>query len=69
MCLYGEMARKRALPGPLNKIVDTALGAVKDPKGAAEKAVDQAKGTAAHGRMTWSAVHRTVATVGMPSRW
>ena len=51
MCLYGEMARKRALPGPLNKIVDTALGAVKDPKGTAEKAVGQAKGTAALGRM------------------
>ena len=51
MCLYGEMARKRALPGPLNKIVDTALGAVKDPKGTAGKAVGQAKDTAALGRM------------------
>ena len=61
MCLYGEMARKRALPGPLNKIVDTALGAVKDPKGTAEKAVGQAKDTAALGRMVAEGVAGQVA--------
>jgi len=59
--LYGEMARKKTLPGPLNKIVDTALGAVKDPKGAAGKAVGQARGTAALGRMVVEGVAGQVA--------
>jgi hypothetical protein len=45
------MAPKNPLSSPINKLKDTALGALKDPKGAAGKAVEQAKGTAALGRM------------------
>ena len=36
------MAPKNPLSSPLHKLKDTALGALKDPKGTAEKAVEQA---------------------------
>ena len=44
------MPRKNPLTAPLGKIKDTALDAIKDPKGTAEKVVDQARGTASLGR-------------------
>jgi hypothetical protein len=56
------MARKNPLTGPVNKLVGTALGAIKDPKGTAEKAVEQAKGTAALGKMVAEGVAGQVAS-------
>ncbi len=41
------MARKN----PVGKLAETALSTLKDPKAAAGKVVDQAKGTVALGRM------------------
>jgi hypothetical protein len=49
------MARRK---NPLDKLVDAATGALKDPVGAAGKAVEQAKGTAAVGRMVAGQVGR-----------
>ncbi|NUR06295.1 MAG: hypothetical protein HOQ45_04725, partial [Nocardioidaceae bacterium] len=43
---------------PIDKLKDAALDALKDPKGAAAKAVEQAKGTAAIGRMVVGQVGR-----------
>jgi hypothetical protein len=44
---------------PLGTIMDLALGALKHPRGTAEKAVDQARGTAALGRMAAGQLGRT----------
>ena len=44
---------------PLEKLKDVTLDALKDPRGTAEKAVEQAKGTAHVGRMVAEQVSRT----------
>lgn len=44
------MTPKIPLTGPLGKIKDSALEALKDPKGTAEKVVEQARGTASVGK-------------------
>ena len=44
---------------PLGKIKDTTLGTLRDPKGTAEKAVGQARGTVALGRMVADQVTRS----------
>ncbi len=49
------MARRK---NPLDKLVDVATGALKDPVGTAGKAVEQAKETAAVGRMVAGQVGR-----------
>jgi hypothetical protein len=40
-----------ALKNPIGKIADAAIGSIKDPLGTAGKVVDQAKGTAALGKL------------------
>ena len=45
-----DVPRKFPLADPLNKLKDTALGAVKDPKGTSDRLVGQAKGAASLGR-------------------
>lgn len=52
------MARKN----PLGRIKDAAIGTLKNPLGAAGKAVEQAKGTAAIGKMVAGQVTRTAAS-------
>jgi hypothetical protein len=51
LCFNDEMAGKNPLVKPLNKLKDTALGAISDPKGTADKVVEQAKGAASLGKM------------------
>lgn len=51
LCFNDEMARKNPLVKPLSKLKDTALGAISDPKGTADKVVEQAKGAASLGKM------------------
>ncbi len=48
--LVPEVPRKLPIPGPLNKLKDTAVDAVKDPKGTSERLVGQVKGAASVGR-------------------
>ncbi len=52
------MARKN----PLGKLVHTAVDVLKDPKGAADKVVDQAKGTASLGKLVAGQLTRTAAS-------
>jgi hypothetical protein len=54
------MAPKNPLSKPLNKLKDTALGAISDPKGTADKVVEQAKGAASLGKMVAEGVAEEV---------
>jgi hypothetical protein len=54
------MAPKNPIPKPVSKLVGTALGAITHPKDAAEKVVQQAKGTAALGKMVVEGVAEQV---------
>jgi DNA-binding protein HU-beta len=56
------MAAKNPLAKPLNKLKDTAVGAISDPKGTADKVVEQAKGAASVGRMVAEGVVGEVAS-------
>jgi hypothetical protein len=54
-----------ARTNPLGKIKDVALGTLRHPVGTAGKAVEQAKGTAAIGRMVAGQVTRAAASVAV----
>ena len=68
VCLNPKRTSKRAKgnpvapKNPLGMIVDTALDALKDPKGAAEKGVDLARGTATLGRLVAEQTAKSAAT-------
>ena len=55
------MPRKFPLPAPLDKLKDSALDAVKDPKGTSERLIGQAKGAATVGRHLAEGLASTVA--------
>jgi hypothetical protein len=55
------MADKFPLERQLNRVKDAAMEALADPRGAAGKALEQAKGTAAFGRMVAEQVGRSAA--------
>ena len=57
-----SVPRKNPLTAPLGKIKDTAIDAIKDPRGTAEKVVDQARGTVSLGRSLAGGVAGQVAS-------